>query len=77
VEVVLAQQPVVGVTHHREVGVVAVSVHMVWCVVLEGVGHLPGVRHVFQEPLPDAGARVLGYVREYQLVLVAHYHVCI
>jgi hypothetical protein len=50
---------------------------MVWCVVLEGVGHLPGVRHVFQEPLPDAGARVLGYVREYQLVLVAHYHVCI
>ena len=50
---------------------------MVWCLVLEDPLLALGVGNVVQEPLPDAGAGVLGYVREYESVLVAYYHVCI
>ena len=80
VEVVLAQQPVVGIADDREQRVVH-AIHsvseVVRCVMLVYARYLLCVLHVLPQPCTYAGAGVLGYVGEYQSVPVAYYHVCI
>ena len=78
VEVVQAQQSIIGIADHCEVCVAlpVSGVHMMWGHVLLVIVAL-GVLDVCGQPTPDAGAGVLRYVGEYQSVPVAYYHVCI